>query len=693
MVVSRIPRIILEGDEESSSYLAREGIRQLGILKELMSFGDLQQDVRRVEYIDGSRIVCKSCFGEDTVHIYTEKEEEERGEERLYIYVTISNYVTIWDLETGEVAEDICDNDNSLITFPCHKDKLVTWLKRIEDRPTRQVLKDNPENNRDFLEDNEQDAGDEDRVKSTSLEGFGLPQTVDYTHLVKNNVFECSTCPDSSVVVRDEIIHDGIYIPNAVSIQTHWPISCETSTLGTCWPVCKTCKKWNVDCKCFWDKTTEKDRPGGSLSFENSWWKTYLGHWYHDTRSECCYDDFLPYWCNFGRFDISLNVYHGFVAHDNNAKFLERWRWRCKYLILGSYNKAGWTASETDRMACALTQIKFETTHRDSQFGYHGFHRRYESRAHSYVLSYKTVLGDLVLDFIPIRKLKEKFADLNDYQQLNITLRDSSVNTWVPDEFKSEEDYLSNTFTENPIDIHIAANGLSSKIGDYLKNSFPLGDPEDMYYFYTGSAELPRASIKRAIYVGSGPNIGGYTQHAIKANKSMGEVDVDDRFAVSWCECPDKDNWYKVRLFFYMGRVKYGKLTQQYCPANLKHMHQADWCNNGEYSESYVGKRFSSVQAAIELERPGNYKKEKISIPGKPGWIKRYERPEDYSGLCAYPDRECGYPEDEENNICCPFDGTYDIYTLGEAVEELINTHYVDESNDQLLVYLYKCRI
>lgn len=83
MEVSQIPRIIYDGDIEAASHLAREGMQQLNILKSLMSFNKLQQDVRRVEYIDGSRIVCRSCFGEDVVHIYVP--EKEVGVEKCYI--------------------------------------------------------------------------------------------------------------------------------------------------------------------------------------------------------------------------------------------------------------------------------------------------------------------------------------------------------------------------------------------------------------------------------------------------------------------------------------------------------------------------------------------------------------------------------------------------------------------------------
>ena len=71
-----IPRIILSGDQEEARLRAREGIRQLGILKGLMSFGQLKQDVRRVRYTDGSEILCRSIFGIEDVTIYVPPEKK-----------------------------------------------------------------------------------------------------------------------------------------------------------------------------------------------------------------------------------------------------------------------------------------------------------------------------------------------------------------------------------------------------------------------------------------------------------------------------------------------------------------------------------------------------------------------------------------------------------------------------------------
>jgi hypothetical protein len=90
--VRRIPRIILRGDTERASYRAREGMRQLNILKELMGFQKLEQDVRRIQYIDKSEIICKSVFNEDIIEIYVPKEEKEIVSRKPVILTAISTY-------------------------------------------------------------------------------------------------------------------------------------------------------------------------------------------------------------------------------------------------------------------------------------------------------------------------------------------------------------------------------------------------------------------------------------------------------------------------------------------------------------------------------------------------------------------------------------------------------------------------
>ena len=80
-----IPRIILTGDEEEASYRVREGIKQLDILKGLMGFQKLKQDVRRVRYTDESEIICRSVFGVEEIEIFAPSVIVERREEDVFL--------------------------------------------------------------------------------------------------------------------------------------------------------------------------------------------------------------------------------------------------------------------------------------------------------------------------------------------------------------------------------------------------------------------------------------------------------------------------------------------------------------------------------------------------------------------------------------------------------------------------------
>ena len=160
-----------------------------------MGFQRLDQDVRRVRYTDGSEITCRSIFGIDDVQIYVPKRIREKPKVERYVYVTISCYVTVWDLQTGEVA------DIPGVTFPCHRDKLKDWLKGCKEVPTRQWLKDNPEHSRDYLEDNKVDIGNENRVEwANSLDPsydcyFGVSGIVSWD---EHEYLEYDTCGDMS---------------------------------------------------------------------------------------------------------------------------------------------------------------------------------------------------------------------------------------------------------------------------------------------------------------------------------------------------------------------------------------------------------------------------------------------------------------------------------------------------------------
>lgn len=81
MAHKQVPRIILRGDKEAANLMSREGMRQLDILKNLMSFQKLKQDVRRVRFVDRSEIICRSIFGIDDVQIYVPEKRVAREKE------------------------------------------------------------------------------------------------------------------------------------------------------------------------------------------------------------------------------------------------------------------------------------------------------------------------------------------------------------------------------------------------------------------------------------------------------------------------------------------------------------------------------------------------------------------------------------------------------------------------------------
>lgn len=76
--MKQLPRIVLKGDRQAAEEMIREGVRQFDILLQQMKFAGLKQDVRRVRYLDGSEIICKSVFGDNTLEIYVPPEVEEK---------------------------------------------------------------------------------------------------------------------------------------------------------------------------------------------------------------------------------------------------------------------------------------------------------------------------------------------------------------------------------------------------------------------------------------------------------------------------------------------------------------------------------------------------------------------------------------------------------------------------------------
>ena len=569
-----IPRILLRGDHEEARLKAQEAIRQLEILRGLMNLSMLKQDVRRVRYIDGSEIVCRSVFGIEDIEIYVPREVIKRETILLqYIYTTISDYVTIWSLETGEVAEDVCNNKGKLITCPCHKDELITWLKGIKDSPTSQVLKDAPEDNRDYLSDNHKDIGNENRVEyyndldpSKELY-FGVSSPCSWDNLVQN-IFE-DTCPGigprSFCKMRHLIEYND---PKDIYIINCTPELCARSF---------KCRTW------------------GNIFFA-------VGS---------------PY------------------AHRNDTvEYLEPYLFRSKDLYLCSYPSPSYLRPEPAPPKMVEYSIPINSEYPepikmesscgifDCTSSYLEYYNAWPCKLFyqtGHTFSFKTDLGNLIVNYIPTRYLEEEYTDL-----------------W--EALRKGFDFENNCFLPE----------LPDGVSTY-----------DQYSEWGSDCTSPG------------------TCQVLERNK-LDRIDSEsNRFGVSWCGSPspqEKQEWYRVLLRFYIGGFHQHGHS---CNTSAGEPGNEFYCEAETIISETLKERFSSVQATIELEHPENHPKEKN--------IFLYKRPEKYSTLCAFPDRECGYPEDKN---CYPFDGTYNIYTLGEAVEKLINNYYEDGSDDQLITYL-----
>ena len=684
MAVSRIPRIILDGDEESASYLTREGIRQLGILKESMSFGDLQQDVRRVEYIDGNRIVCKSCFGEDTVYIYARKEEEKEREPKLYVYAIISSYVTIWDLLTGEVAEDICNNEgkvyddagNSLVTFPCHKDDLVEWLDRISNKPTRQVLKDNPANKRDFLEDNGEDIGNESRTnEERDLPDFGLfidnsecyvwisPGGEGHAYLpwkkfvrgmetnlhTYTEVEEHEDCTVNRGDCNDSwCSNHEMYQSLSGYPQGYPPIP---DWVGSC---------WERACRCLNFSSGGVDR----VEIENhmQFLESYKGV---DTSQQVysLFDEIPDDPCNPGYKD---------TAHSKNLE-LRPFGYTKKIGNLKMnrslfYLRDRTFFTEKDKAFKAATWEQYcwgETlgpwVHRPGTAPF--FYLPIDWHVGRYYFySYDTPAGNLIIDHIPVRKLKNKYGTLDNYVTCQKIMRDFNVD-------------------EEPVDIGVAYRAALQRLdlgelSSYVENACPqclkVVQEKGGCHCIDNTCDMEHPYDRRGTKAKHGGIIGENNRYAVSwcANKEMLLDDLDPLF----------DKKYEIQIFFKMG--------QNYYSEDMKDLKTGE---TSVITNQKIGTRFSSVQATIDLKNYKGYRKKNLTIEDEK--VTEAERPRKYERVgCKDFEGNRVYADNNEDTVC-PFDGTYDIYSLGEAVEELINNHYEDESNDQLLVYLHKVEI
>jgi hypothetical protein len=650
--------------------MAREGIRQLGILKGLMSFNNLQQDIRKVEYIGGSRIICRSCFGEDVVYIYTEKKEEEKVSRGFYVYVTISNYVTIWNSQTGEVAEGICNNEgeiydeegNPLITFPCHKDELVKWLEGIPNKPTRQVLKDAPEDNRDYMDDNGKDIGNEHRIEKAHPDD---PSYDDYFGLIVPAYFDnhdnwivdhwnpyCCYTPGC----------EAPYMEDAMYLSINKKTMPRPSSLFNC---------DLIEC----EESFTLDRHGKGL-LRDVRMKTY-----YSPYRRCRYAD-----CG--------SVFDGSVYNRQTQQWYSKNIFLCNYpspiasIWIDRWEQREYTSRLLSRYPEAI-KIAQDDTYVDDTCRCLGddWNFNYQMIKLS-CISLRSGLGDILVDLVPNRDWRE------DRKRLY--------------EITSDGDFSKDTWSYYQI-ADLANNSLEwevrSELGGSCCNNSHAQDGKHWVKFY---------------------------------NRNTATEDI--RTGICWCGSPwdyhtqeteEPRRWYRVILNFHMSIIHTRGGEGLHCcgDGEFDYPHNqaaCDACNdlssgccNIEYWDDEPGLCFSSVQATVELTNPEEYPKDRndtitrtifedghVDEDGTPinfvfdKTTKLYKRPDNYEGheedfteLCAYPGRTQGYPENEENDICYPFDGTYDIYTLGKAVEELINNHYEDGSDDQLSVYLYKRNI
>lgn len=108
MTIKYIP----EGDKFRASQLWGEGRHQLSILKNLMSFRNLQQDQRLVHFADGTIIKCLSCFGQDVINIFVPQvfvggAPEYREREEITYYPAFEAYDGT-DITANQIGYVIC---------------------------------------------------------------------------------------------------------------------------------------------------------------------------------------------------------------------------------------------------------------------------------------------------------------------------------------------------------------------------------------------------------------------------------------------------------------------------------------------------------------------------------------------------------------------------------------------------------
>jgi len=606
-------------------------------------------------------------------------------------------------------------SDGDEIVFPCHKNELVTWLKGIKDKPTRQVLKDDPENNRDFLEDNEMDIGNENKTTDEEMIlRFGHEDDYNPTFGLYNNRQNCRALPVDAPhdlfgnVARYE--EDNTCVDTVAHIQAPITTNCQSYT----YLLKDTPDRGNLINATYRSITAGKDYTeyGKTLCEETGEYKTWcedpekLQDWYEETGKGCpgyfgydkswgvkgtweyCY----PYgMCLFG---MSLQlpwkkIYDSgggerYLA-DFTAQYLEEYSGAIEPFtnVLSDYDHTKnlrlfpfpltpgdmpEKRPEVERMFRSATfmdndyQHVWDITHYTystdlGHYSTYGFLHADDYKRKFRFYSYKTDECILTLDMMPVREIKKVFGTLDNYTSIQETIKNIDFDKTIPIDLEKK----------------LFGTDLGTNLSFYLSNAVPQWEENTEH----------DCTNRRYVLCTSAGVLYGVLIGCILDTFTQTREEFDTKFAVSWCKkYKDMENQvdliHEIKLTFYTGKFKWeknGVRRTEKLSARCGIAYDYEDINESGIVED----RVSSVNARINLENYKDYPKANLTIENE---SIVNERPHRYERIKEY--------SKNYNGTCYPFDGTYDIYTLGEAVEKLINDHYEDGSDDQLLVYLYE---
>jgi len=587
-------KITLVGDKNYARNFIGAGQSQLRILENQMSFQNLKQGIRRVRFNSRAMVETRVCFGLKEVIIYClpaiikGKGKKYERLPKLYVYVTISDYVTIWDLLTGEVAEDICNNEghvnnedgDPLVTFPCHKDELVTWLKGIKDRPTRQVLKDEPEDRKDYLDDNKKDQGCENRILKRNPEDpsagncsgggctdcyYGLTDPVNFADTTTNSGMEppiiCCPPPCTHPPGLGGIMQYGLVTANNIltPIPEDDPIYEKVKESFAC----NNVTSHHYDCYAFWN---------GTLGL----WCVTCKH-FNQTRS---YVKYLRVWKTFSK--------HLYLCRFPSPHY---------YLIA--------QPEIPIEYCCPDTTVYEEPINFDVDVTYFNcYYYIYRGEAfvlsrtqrHGTALTINTDLGNLLLDYRPARGLIEDVKSLAELMSEAALSGNGCFGASIPD-------------------------GVCTTLKEFEQVRYFWEDsPYDNPVHATGDCAWCRKEEQESVNdVLPGEN----TRYGISWCGSIYDYrkskDVDEE-GNPQTPIDQTDGWYRVLFRFFMGKfftsgheTRWNDFELGVCPTPSDCEGSGGTCESTEWSNISTAGRISSVQATIELEKPQDYPKDRTS--------------------------------------------------------------------------------